>query len=76
MYVTFNVRNLPCFGGKIERYAIKCENIEQARCIASDVNAFDGVSYLRISSRKNHTRKLWYLTGIDILSRDISSSGK
>ena len=51
MYVTFNVRNLPCFGGKIERYAIKCKDMEQAKLIASDINSFDGVSYLRISTK-------------------------
>lgn len=51
MYVTFNVRNLPCFGGKIDRYAIKCKNIEQAKEIAADVYSIDGISYLRINEK-------------------------
>lgn len=55
MYVTFQIK--PCefarmCGFETERYAIKCENLEQLGDVLSDANGIDGVTYLRVNKSK------------------------
>lgn len=52
VYVTFNIRLTPYLGSAIKRYAIKCDNDNEAYDIASDVNSIDRVSYIRFRHSK------------------------
>ena len=49
IYVTFQVKPRILTYLPTKYYAVKCENMEEARNVASDIYSYDGISYLRIN---------------------------
>lgn len=71
IYVTWIIRPTEfcrSIGYKTKHYAVKCDNENQAYEVISDVNAIDGVSYLRMNKcgRINKDAKVM-LYGSDII---------
>lgn len=49
VYVTFQIKPAKVLNLPTKRYAVQCKDMDEALEVASDINSFDGVTYIRIN---------------------------